>query len=78
MKFESEVCTLLPPLFQPLRLWTRRVPPAPVKNAGKMVETATDRKNVPLRTFSMRGGFVNAADGERRMVIAGKLFRTQE
>jgi len=75
MKLESDTCTLIPPLFQPLRLWTPRVLPAIVASVGA-ADNRTSSKAALQRTFSMRGGFVTT-DGERRMVIAGKLFRSR-
>lgn len=59
------------PLFQPLRLWTPRISPS----AGSVRKrTCGKSAQVPVRTFTIRGGMVNMADGERRMVIAGRIF----
>jgi hypothetical protein len=62
------------PLFQPLRLWTPRVSPL----AGGVHRRVCGRPaRVPVRAFTIRGGMVNMADGERRMVIAGRIFGQQ-
>ena len=66
---------MIPPSVQPLRLWTPRVSSTAVaaeirwkKPQGKMTVPA----------FTIKGGFMNGADGERRMVIAGRIFRHRE
>lgn len=74
MKLESDVFCPVPPLFQPLRFWTQRTLP---ERSSFCKEDVSDSgaKKPGVRQFSMRGGFITIADGERRMVIAGKLFR---
>lgn len=78
MKLESDTATMLPPLFQPLRLWTPRLQPTVKNRRTELPESRALSKGAPIRSFTMRGGFVSAADGERRMVIVGKLFRSRE
>lgn len=68
---------MTPPLLQPRRLWTPRRP------AGSGCRpTATPAKKrssrIPLHAFTIRGGFVNMADGERHLVIAGSMFKHRE
>jgi hypothetical protein len=77
MRLESDVFQIIPPLFQPLRLWTPRVPPVCCSVPNKVTDSENGKKTL-LRTFSMRGGLVNTADGERRLMIAGKMFRNLE
>jgi hypothetical protein len=62
---------MIPPLFQPLRLWTPRV------SHGNTV-LSKSVKRAPFQGFTMRGGFVSGADGERRLIIAGKIFKRQD
>ena len=59
------------PLFQPLRLWTPR-------------DCVTLNKRVPSGKakflssgFTMKGGYVHGANGERRLVIAGKIVKNE-
>jgi hypothetical protein len=66
---------MVPPMVQPLRLWTSRT--------SAVIDTVCRgskkrRVKLPVQAFSIKGGFMNGADGERRMVIAGKIFRHQE
>jgi hypothetical protein len=68
--YNDSTFQMIPPLFQPLRLWTPRV------SRGRAV-LEKSIKRLPLHAFTIKGGFVNCADGERRMVIAGKIFRRQ-
>lgn len=75
------------PLFQPLRLWSpRQEKVAAASDAMRCVCTGEEKVSarnaaVPKKadsssaSFSMRGGFVSVAGGERRLVIAGKIFR---
>ena len=64
-----------PPFFQPLRRWRRPQPPlhgevrkVAAKSAGKM----------PLHAFTIKGGFVNTAGGQRRLIMAGTIFKHKE
>ena len=66
---------MIPPLFQPLRLWTPR-PQA--QGRGMDREMRKKAVRMPLHAFTIRGGFVNMAGGERRLVIAGRIFRRRE
>jgi hypothetical protein len=59
------------PLFQPLRLWTPR-------------NSAAFNKRMPGGTakfassaFTMKGGYIHGANGERRLVIAGKIVKNE-
>ena len=75
--YRDTVFQMVPPLFQPLRFWTPRVFREKGCRAGGGKEAG--EKNVPpAPSFTIRGGFVNMADGERRMVIAGRIFRQQQ
>jgi hypothetical protein len=66
---------MIPPLFQPLRLWTPREHP----DCGRVNRPVKPRPaGMPLHAFTIKGGFVNMADGERRMVIAGRMFKHRE
>jgi hypothetical protein len=76
MNLESDVFQTIPPLFQPLRLWTPRVSSSQVTRS-KIIDSGSVKK-ASLRIFSIKGGFVNVAGGERRLMIAGKLFRNME
>lgn len=65
------------PLFQPLRLWN----PRPVRNRkAAIVNTPVTNSGIaiPVKTFMMKGGYVNGSGGVRRMVIAGKIFKKEE
>lgn len=67
---------MVTPLFQPLRLWTPRRSTARGVPGGRQEQRADHRmvkEGAP--SFSIKGGFMNVAGGERRMVIAGKIFR---
>lgn len=68
---QSQSLQTVLPLFQPLRLWTPR-------NSGAF------HKRVPSCTtkflssgFTMKGGYVHGANGERRLVIAGKMVKNE-
>ena len=66
---------MVTPLFQPLRLWTPRT------GSGVALRTrqaSTVNRHVvksEAPSFTIKGGFMNVSGGERRMVIAGKIFR---
>jgi hypothetical protein len=69
---------MVTPLFQPLRLWTPRdstagVPSSPQEQRVNQRVERLAKQGAP--SFSIKGGFVSVAGGERRMVIAGKIFR---
>ncbi|MBN1576588.1 MAG: hypothetical protein JW913_08555 [Chitinispirillaceae bacterium] len=66
---------MIPPLFQPLRLWTPRVLKVYSDLRGAAAEKRV--KKMPLHAFTIKGGFVNLPGGERRMVIVGKIFKHQ-
>lgn len=76
---ETITCTedtfqMVTPLFQPLRLWTPR------PGTGSVSSTRTPAVNRRVvkdeaPSFTIKGGFMNVSGGERRMVIAGKIFR---
>jgi hypothetical protein len=74
------------PLFQPLRLWSPRQGKVVVRDAMHCVCTgeekvaarnaaASKKGDSSSGAFSMKGGFVSVAGGERRLMIAGKIFR---
>ena len=71
----DSVFQMIPPLLQPLRFWTPRVSSA----IGNRTRRSADNKatGISLRAFTIKGGFVNLSSGERRMVIAGKIFKHQ-
>jgi len=66
---------MVTPLFQPLRLWTPRVDSGAVqkKRQTSAVNRHVVKNDAP--SFTIKGGFMNVSGGERRMVIAGKIFR---
>ena len=71
---------MTPPLLQPRRLWTSRRSTGGARTAT-VTATATAKKRsarMPLHAFMIRGGFVNMADGERHLVIAGSMFKHRE
>ena len=59
------------PLFRPLRLWNPRQVGAPSFEKKEGIRTGT----VPARSFSMKGGYMSVNGGERKLMIAGKIFR---
>jgi hypothetical protein len=68
---QSQSLQTVPPMFQPLRLWTPR-------------NSVTFHKGAPSSTikfsssgFTMKGGYVHGANGERRLVIAGKIVKNE-
>ena len=63
------------PLFQPLRLWSSRREGIKKRDVSKSIPTVLPAHG---RTFMMKGGFMSVAGGERRLVIAGKIFKTEE
>ena len=70
--YNDSTFQMIPPLFQPLRFWTPRL----ANSGGAVLEKSS--KRLPVHVFTMKGGFVNCVDGERRMVIAGKIFKRQD
>jgi hypothetical protein len=59
------------PLFQPLRLWKPREVRAGIRG------TMPEKQMVSLpKGFSMKGGFMSMAGGERRLMIAGRICKT--
>jgi hypothetical protein len=59
------------PLFQPLRYWT----PKSVDAQSPVVPKRRSVVNISTsKCFSMKGGYYNFG-GERRLIIAGKIFR---
>jgi hypothetical protein len=58
------------PLFQPLRLWSPRPEKVPVR-----CDVAPKKTDSSSAAFTMKGGFVSVDGGERRLMIAGKIFR---
>ncbi|HEX2957830.1 MAG TPA: hypothetical protein VHO70_13425 [Chitinispirillaceae bacterium] len=58
------------PLLQPLRLWSPREERV---SARRVVVSKKDDVSSP--GFRMKGGFVTVAGGERRLMIAGKIFK---
>ena len=73
----DSVFQMIPPLFHPLRLWTPRAVPdcAPVRRLGGDEQPP----QAPLRAFTViRGRLVHMSGGERRMVIAGTIFKRRE
>ncbi|MBN1759892.1 MAG: hypothetical protein JW863_16315 [Chitinispirillaceae bacterium] len=67
---------MTPPLLQPRRLWTPRRGTAATVTATAPVKNCPAQ--MPLHAFTIRGGFVNMADGERHLVIAGSMFKHRE
>jgi hypothetical protein len=59
------------PLFQPLRLWSPREERVPTSRT-----VVAKKADVSSAGFSMKGGFVTVAGGERRLMIAGKIFKS--
>jgi hypothetical protein len=70
------VFQMTPPLVQPRRLWTPRRSTTPVRPVSTPVKTRS--ASMPLHAFTIRGGFVSMADGERHLVIAGSMFKHRE
>jgi hypothetical protein len=60
------------PLFQPLRLWS----PREERISSRRVAVVAKKDDVSSAGFSMKGGFVTGASGERRLMIAGKIFKS--
>jgi hypothetical protein len=73
--FEQTIGQLSLPLFQPLRLWSPRPSKIRADKCSREIDSAGLR--TPVRTFAMKGGYMNDAEGVRRMVIAGKIFKTE-
>ena len=74
---------MTPPLLQPRRLWTPRGrgTAGGTRGAAAAVTAAQVKKRparMRLHAFTIRGGFVNMADGERHMVIAGSMVKHRE
>ena len=59
------------PLFQPLRLWKPREVKVGVR--GKVADK--EMASLP-KGFSMKGGYMSMAGGERRLMIAGRICKT--
>ncbi len=81
MRFEQAIYgntteQMVLPLFQPLRLWSSRQNANPKRAVAKGVGNGLSVQHG--REFSMKGGFMSVAGGERRLVIAGKIFKTGE
>jgi hypothetical protein len=66
----SEVDQMIFPSVQPLRYWKSR----PV--AAVIVREQNKRLSITAsKGFSMKGGFVHAENGTRRLIIAGRIFK---
>jgi hypothetical protein len=81
MKFEqmmyNDSSVQMPlPLFQPLRLWTPR--PAIVRDNSRAQKVRSSLSVSSSREFSMKGGYLTIAGGEKRLMIAGKIFKSEE
>jgi hypothetical protein len=61
------------PVFQPLRLWTQKKNSVHKHRSAKQFE---NYRSGLTREFCMKGGFMNVSGSERRLVIAGKIFRS--
>lgn len=61
------------PVFQPLRLWTQKKNFVHKQKSAKQFESY---RSGTTRGFCMKGGFMNVSGKERRLVIAGKIFRS--
>ena len=66
---------MVTPLFQPLRLWTPRTGSGNVLNTRRTPAVNQHVVKNVAPSFTIKGGFMNVSGGERRMVIAGKIFR---
>ncbi|NLL12606.1 MAG: hypothetical protein GX267_04310 [Fibrobacter sp.] len=73
--FEQTIEQMSLPLFQPLRLWSPRPSKIRADKSSKGIDDT--RLMTPVRTFAMKGRYVNDSQGVRRMVIAGKIFKTE-
>lgn len=73
--FEQTIEQMSLPLFQPLRLWSPR--PSKIRADKSSKEIESTRLRIPVRIFAMKGGYVSDSEGVRRMVIAGKIFKTE-
>lgn len=60
------------PLFQPLRFWT------PKPSIQRPLRTVQSSVSAPhSKRFTIKGGFVQSNDGVRRMIIAGKIVKSE-
>ncbi len=73
--YEQTVEQMSLPLFQPLRLWSPR--PSKIRADNGRKDTNSMLLRTPVRTFAMKGRYVNDSNGIRRMVISGKIFKTE-
>lgn len=73
--FEQTIEQMSLPLFQPLRLWSPRPSKIRTDESSKAIDSTLLR--TPVRTFTMKGRYVNDSKGVRRLVIAGKIFKTE-
>ncbi|HLV32590.1 MAG TPA: hypothetical protein VKY57_13555 [Chitinispirillaceae bacterium] len=62
------------PAFQPLRLWTQKRESVHKQKSVKQLVGYNGSGST--REFCMKGGFMNVSGKERRLVIAGKIFRS--
>ncbi len=66
----SEVNQIFFPSVQPLRYWkSRPVTAVIVREQNKRLAVAAPKG------FTMKGGFVHAENGTRRLIIAGRIFK---
>jgi hypothetical protein len=77
--YNDSAFLMLPQFFQPLPVLA---PCAAHVSAGQVVGSvaAAGRRSVrglSNHSFTIRGGFMNCTGGERRLIIAGKIFRRQ-
>ena len=77
MRYDQVLCLenptdIAPPLYQPLRLWNSR--PVKTRSEEKVPVSIKKSVQVPIKVVSIRGGYMNISGGERRLVIAGKIF----
>jgi hypothetical protein len=72
--YNDSIFQMIPPLVHPLRFWTPRVSHG--YDGMRGAATVEKRiKKLPLHVVTVKGGFVNCAGGERRLIIAGKIFK---
>ncbi len=71
--YNDSIFQMIPPFVQPLRFWTPRVPHDYDGMRSATIEKRA--KKLPLHVVTIKGGFVNSAGGERRLIIAGKIFK---
>lgn len=69
---------MITPLFEPLRLWTPRTKRCGGGYHGRAGQSQQKGEiKIPLHLFTMKGGFFNTPNGDRRLVIAGKITKNQ-